>query len=101
MNYVFILFDSNGKVTDIRTFTPDAVNDTVKHYAKYIGLDVVVSEAVYRGSGAYANMRGVVAVVLGPYADEDQMFSLASIAKAIALNVDTALSLSRATGDGA
>jgi hypothetical protein len=100
MHHVFILFDSDGKMTDTKLFTPDAQRSPAE-YANYIGLDVPLCDSVFRASGKFANTKGLSAVVLGPYADEPQAASLASVIKAAALNVDMALRLVRATGDGA
>lgn len=100
MNYVFILFDASGKITDTKTFTPDAQRSPAE-YANYIGLDIVICDSVFRASGKFANTKGLAAVVLGPYADAADADVLASVAKAAALNVDMALRLVRATGDRA
>lgn len=99
MSYIFVLFDANGKITDARVLSDSGTPLSV--YANHIGLEVKVSEAVFRAGGRYAKSVFEAGVVLGPYPSNDAESRAATIMLA-SLAVDTGKALvDRATGNGA
>lgn len=90
MNYVAIIFETNGKIAEARPFSlPTTHHSTLEAYANHIGYSVKVTDTVYN-RGNYSGTEGRALVILGPVNSFEAAQSMACSIHGAAIAVDTA-----------